>query len=337
VTKPTIRDIARLAGVCIGTVSRVVNNQDKVHHATRERILKLIETTGYRPDALARGLKRRRSQSILLEVCSIVDPYCAALSESVSDHCRAWGYKMLLADSKYDVALEADYLSRVRDGSVDGMVISPLPFRDNIPLFRDLAASKFPIVIMDNAVPGVPLDCVKYDDLAAGRMAMQYLFEKGHERIAFIQWRPGFHTVQDRQRAYTESHKRRRVPLRDEYVLTLPDAFRDWERSEFAQLLSLPARPTAILAENEIVAVACMNMLLKRGLQIPREVAVMAFGDALLESLAPVPLTSVALNYQQASLCAVKRLTELIERPRLCGKKPYLHVQTPALVVRESA
>lgn len=337
VAKRTIRDIARMAGVCIGTVSRVINNKDKVHPATRKRILDLIERTGYRPNALGQGLKRRRSQNVLLEVWSIIDPYCAALSESISNHCWSLGYKMLLADSKLSPALEAEHLSRVRDGSVDGMIVSPLPTRDNVPLFRNLAQTRFPIVLMDNAVPTVRMNCIKYDDLAAGRLAMEYLFEKGHERIAFVQWWPGFHTVQDRRRSYLESHKNRGIRVHPDYVVTLPDAFRDWSRHTFERLLALPAPPTAILAENEIVAVASMNIALKCGMRIPQDVAVMAFGDTLLESLAPVPLTTVALHHQEASLKAVKLLVDLVENRELAGKKPRQHVEKPSLIIRESA
>jgi DNA-binding LacI/PurR family transcriptional regulator len=337
VAKKTIRDIARMAGVCIGTVSRVINDKDKVHPATRQRILALIEKTGYRPNALGRGLKRRRSQNVLLEVCSIVDPYCAALSESISNHCWSLGYKMLLADSKLSPALEAEHLSRVRDGSVDGMIVSPLPIRDNIPLFRNLAQTGFPIVLMDNAVPTVRMNCIKYDDVAAGKLAMDYLFEKGHERIAFVQWWPGFHTVQDRRQSYLESHKNRGVRLHSDYVVTMPDAFRDWSRQTFERLLALPAPPTAILAENEIVAVACMNIVLKCGMRIPHDVAVMAFGDTLLESLVPVPLTTVALHHQEASLTAVELLADLIENPGLRRQTLCRHVQTPSLVIRDSA
>jgi LacI family transcriptional regulator len=335
--KATIRDIAKQAGVCIATVSRVINHKENVLPETRRRILALIERTGYRPNAMGRGLVSRRSHNILLEHFNIADPYCVALAESISSHCQAIGYRMLLADCRLDPALEAEHLSRVRDGSVDGLIISPLPVRDNVPQYRELVRSGFPLVVMDNIVPGVRTNCVKYDDRMAGRMAMDYLFEKGHRRIALIQWQPRFHTVQDRRRSYFESHRKRRLSVDPAYLVTMPDAFRDWDRGAFKRLMALPKPPTAILTENEFVGVASMNMLLQCGVRIPNDVAVVAIGDALLDLLAPIPLTTISLHPEQAAAVAVKRLAELIENPSLRHQPPRKFVQTPSLIVRGSA
>jgi len=337
VKRKTIVDIAQMAGVCIGTVSRVINNKDKVHPATRQRILELIEATGYRPNALGQSLKRRRSQNILLEVCNIVDPYSSALSENISKRCHEIGYRMLLADSRLDPTLEAEHLLQVRDGNVDGIIISPIPVRDNIPLFRKLADSKFPIVVLDIAVPTVELNQVKYDDFAAGTMAMEHLFSKGHERIAFVQWWPEFQTVRDRRRAYAASCKKRGLSAGADYVVTLPKVFGDWNKEMFDRLLKMPKPPSAILAENEIVAVACINFFLSRGMRVPGDVAVMGFGDAIMESLVPVPLSTVALNHDEACLKAVTMLKELIENRDARDRKPAIYVQQPSLVIRESA
>jgi DNA-binding LacI/PurR family transcriptional regulator len=335
--KTTIREIAEKAGVCIATVSRVLNQKDNVLPETRQKILALIERTGYRPNAMGRGLVLRRSRNIVLAHFSIADPYCVALSESVSSRCHELGYRMLLADCRCDAALEAEHLARVRDGSADGMIVSPLPIRDNIPVFRELAQSGFPVVVIDNAAPTVKMHCVKYDDVAAGAMAMDYLFAKGHRRIAFLQREHAFHTVEDRRRSFFESHRKRGVPVTPDCVVTMPYSFCDWDPSQLERLLALPGRPTAILTENEIVAVACMNILLRRSIRIPEDVAVMAIGDALLDSLVPVPMTTISLHPERAALHAVDLLAKLIETPPPRRPKPRTYVQKPSLVVRQSA
>lgn len=335
--KITIRDIADRAGVCIATVSRVINNKDNVLPETRQRVLELIERTGYHPNAMGRGLVLRRSQNILLEHFNLADPYCVALSESISNHCQAIGCRMLLAGCKADPNLEAEHLRRVRDGSVDGLIISPLPVPNNITLFRDLAKSRFPLVVMDNDVPGVKLNCVKYDDRAAARMAVDYLLEKGHRRIAFIQRSLGFHTVDDRRQSYLDSHRKRRLPVNPDYIITMPNALGDWSGDDFERVLTMPDRPTAFLTENEHVAVVCMNFLLRAGVRIPDDIAVVAIGDALLDALVPVPLTAVSLHPEQAALKAVSLLAELIEHSHLRHEPPREFIQQPSLVVRASA
>jgi DNA-binding LacI/PurR family transcriptional regulator len=186
-------------------------------------------------------------------------------------------------------------------------------------------------------VPGVKLNCVKYDDRAAARMAMEYLFEKGHRRIAFIQRPLGFHTVDDRRRSYVESYRKRGVPLSPDYTIMMPSAFGDWAAGDFKRLLAMPERPTAFLTENEHVGVVCMNFLLRAGVRIPEDVAVMAIGDTLLDALVPVPLTAISLHPEQAALKAVNLLAELIEDPSLRRRPPRVYIQKPSLVIRDSA
>ena len=336
-SKQTIRDIAQMAGVCIGTVSRVINNKDKVHPETRQQILDLIERTGYRPSAMGRGLALRRSHNILLEVINISDAYSAWIAKNISNHCRSCGYKMLLGDSNLDPAVEADYLRKVRDGSVDGLIVSPLPTKKNVAYFRELAETGFPTVVIDNPVPGVSLPCVKYDDLAAGHLAMNHLFQQGHRRIAFLAWRTAFATVKDRLRGYRQGHQQRGLAVDEALVILAPESFVTWQPELLNQALQLPDPPTAIVTENEVTAVLCMNSLLRLGRRIPDDVAVMTFGDALSEQFFPVPLTTVSLCQDKASLKAIELLVELIEHPERVQEPAPPFIQQPELIVRQSA
>ena len=210
---PTIHDVAKLAGVCIGTVSRVINGKDKVHPKTRQKVQDVIEKTGYRPSAMARGLVLSRTHTIFLCLHNIADPYCAAVAKIIGGRARKKGYGLLLGDLNYDTLLEAEYLQQVRDGKVDGMIISPLPGMKNVRHYAELAKAAFPLVLIDVCVPKVELNCVRYDDLAIGRMAVDYLIGKGHRRIAFVQWQGEFATVKDRYHGYLESHHAGGIPV----------------------------------------------------------------------------------------------------------------------------
>jgi DNA-binding LacI/PurR family transcriptional regulator len=335
--KKTIHDVAEMAGVCIGTVSRVINNKDKVHPETRRRILDLIEQTGYRPSALGRGLVLRRTCNIMLQVPNVSDPYSASVAKNVSNYCRGNGYRTLLGDSDYDPAIEAEYLRRARDGSADGLLISPLPTDENIPCFLDLVHAGFPLVAMDNAIPGVPISCVKYDDLAGAIMAVDYLFEKGHRNIAYLQWRPEYQTVKDRLQGYTFSHAKRGLAVNPDYIVLVPESLQSWSMEPLDRLLRMPDPPTAIFAENEIMAMACVSTLGRLGKRIPEDVAVMSFGDALLDHVTPVPLTTIWLHQDETSRKAVQLLLELIEDPQRRCDPPQQHVQKPELIIRKSA
>src|SRR6478735_7572151 len=178
----TIQDVAREAGVCIGTVSRVINGKDRVNPQTRERIQQIIDRLGYRPSAMGRGLVTRRSHNIMALTHNIADPFCVSLVKRFGSLCRQHGYKLLVGDSDYDPEIEAECLGMMRDGSVDGLIVTPFSGHRNLPLFRSLAASGFPLVAVAGELPDCPIPCVKFDDRLAGRLATDYLLDQGHRR-----------------------------------------------------------------------------------------------------------------------------------------------------------
>jgi DNA-binding LacI/PurR family transcriptional regulator len=335
--KPTIHDVARLSGVCIGTVSRVINNKDKVLPATRQRILDVIGQLGYRPSAIARGLVTSRTHNILLCLHNIADPYCASVAKVVRTQSRKLGYGLLLGDSNYEHDTEADYLRRAFEGKADGLIIEPLPGVKNARLYKELVQTGFPVVAIDSQVPGVPLNCVKYDDVGIARLALDYLFDKGHRRIAFLQCQTEFQTVKDRYAGYLESHKSHQVAVAPGYCLTACKSLENWDKAALGRLLALPQPPSAIVAENEIMATLCVNTLLRLGKRVPQDVAVIGLGDVLPEPFFPLPMTVISFHHEAAMGRALDLLMELIEQPDLCKQPPRTFVQKPELIVRESA
>jgi DNA-binding LacI/PurR family transcriptional regulator len=335
--KPTIHDVARQAGVCIGTVSRVINNKDKVLPATRKKILDIIAQTGYRPSPIARGLVLNRTQNILLCMHNIADPYCASVAKVIRTQSRKAGYGLLLGDSNYDHLTEADYLRAALDGRADGLLIAPLPGTSNATYYQDLVQAGFPMVAIDCQAPGVDLNCVKYDDVGIARLAADYLFDKGHRRIAFLEWQSEFQTVKDRYQGYLESHASHGAVVDPDYVVMAPKSLENWDKAVLGRLMSLPAPPSAILAENEIMASLCVNALLRLGKSVPRDVAVIGMGDVLSDAFFPLPMTVVAFHHEQAMRRALEMLLELIEHPDLRKEPPRQYVQQPELIVRESA
>jgi LacI family transcriptional regulator len=335
--RTTINDVARLAGVCIGTVSRVINNKDKVLPATRQKILDVISKTGYQPSAIARGLVLNRTHNILLCMHNIADPYCASVAKLIRTGSRQLGYGLLLGDSNYDHATEADYLQRAVDGRADGLLIEPLPGTKNARHYKELIQLNFPIVTIDAQVPGVALNSVKYDDVGIARLAVDYLFEKGHRRIAFLQWQSEFQTVKDRHEGYLESHQAHKSTVNPEYCVTAPKSLENWDKDVLGRLLELKQPPTAILAENEIMATLCVNALLRLGKRVPKDVAVIGMGDVLSDAFFPMPMTVVSLHHEAAMKKALEMLMELIDKPELRKQAPQHYVQEPELIVRESA
>ena len=335
-SRTSIKDIAKKAGVCIGTVSRVVNNMDRVHPKTRAHIQKIIKETGYRPSSAGRALASGKSHNILVVVHNIADPYCSAISKIFSQQWHYREYKMLLGDSNYDPELEGEHLARARDGSADGLIVSPIPGRDNNATYRDMIKSGFPFVAIDNRVEGTKTNCVKYDDHAAASIAVEYLVRKGHKHIAFLQSRHEFQTVKDRLSGYKETMERMNLPLDDEFQMPLSSILTATADAIRKLMLRKPA-PTAMLAENEIMAMVCMNTLLQAGFKIPQDVAVIAIGDTLSESFAPISMTTISLRHDLMCQKAVKTLNHLIDNPKAAKEVSVQEIIQPELIIRDSA
>jgi DNA-binding LacI/PurR family transcriptional regulator len=330
--KISIKDIAKKAGVCIGTVSRVINNLDRVHPETREKILKLIEETGYRPNSAGRALVSGRTQNVLVVLHNIADPYCAALSKILGNQWHNLDFKMLLGDSNYDAELECEHLARAHDGSVDGLIISPIPGRDNAATFREMIKSGFPFVTIDNRIEGVKTNCVKYDDYLAASIAVEYLAQKGHRHISFVHTRPDFQTVKDRLVGYRETLRRLKLPLEKELQTPISRVL-----AEITEAMRRKPAPTAMVAENEITAMVCMNTLLQAGFKIPQDVAIIAIGDTLPDHFTPVPMTTVSLRHDLMCRKAVEILKGLIDNPSSRKQRLTQEIIQPELIIRTSA
>ncbi len=334
--KISIKDIARKAGVCIGTVSRVINNLDRVHPATRRKIQKLISQTGYRPSSAGRALVSGRTHNILVVLHNIADPYCAALSKIFSQRWHSLGYKMLLGDSNHDVEMEREHLVRAREGSVDGLLISPIPGRSNKNAYLDMAKTGLPFVAIDNQISGLETYCVKYDDSAAASIAVDYLAGKGHEQIAFAYSWTDFQTVKDRQAGYIATLNRLGLPARSNFHSPL-STMRCEAAEAILKLMKSRIAPTALLAENEIMALVCMNTLIQAGFKIPQDIALIAIGDTLADHFSPIPLTTVSLRHDLMCHKAVETLHNMIENPKAAKQPAVQEIIKPELIIRASA
>jgi len=332
----TIKDVAREAGVCIGTVSRVLNGKDRVHPQTCERIQAVIRRLGYRPSVLGRGLVTRRSHNVMLLVHNIADPFCVALAKHLSGLCRKQGYKLLLGDSDYAATLEAECLEMARDGGIDGLIVAPVGGRHNQSQFRRLAKTGFPVVAVDESLAECLIPCFRFDDRLAGRIAADHLLDQGHRHIAFVDWHTEFQTVADRYQGYLESHAARNVPVSDRLHLKLPASLRD-ARNVLAAALGMPLRPSALLAVNEMVALACFSVLNQLGCRVPEDVALMAFGDMFPDGSTPKPVSTVSLPVERLAERAWSALWTRIQTGTKPDSLTKVERVAPALSIRQTA
>lgn len=309
----TMAQVAADAGVSIPTVSRTLNESAPVANKTREAVLRSVERLGYHPNAMARGLSRGHSDTILVIVPHITEPSVAV---------RLSGLIGVLRDSPYElhlVDLERPAEERVRPiGAIvlqnrpAGVVIISLPpDADDCQCFRDVGV---PVVVIDASSPELPSDGI--DDVAGGELAARHLIRLGHTRVAFVgdqeETAIGIPASADRRRGYERAMREAGLPLRSRYVGTAPHGT-DTARAVSEGMLELAEPPTAIFAASDVQAFGVLAAARDRGFRVPEDLSVIGFDDIDAASL--TGLTTVRQPLAVSGRRAGMQLLKLLGHP----------------------
>lgn len=306
----TISDVATHAGVGAGTVSRVLNDSPRVSTDTRARVLAAIELLDYRPNPLARGLSRGRSQTIGVVVPFFTHPSAVERLRGVATAMSPSRYDLVLFNVESPIHRDEHFASLTRRDRADGLLVLSLP-----PPPSDLArltASGVPVVLVD-ARGEAP--AVVTDDVEGGRIATRHLVELGHERIAFIGDHPnsafGFTSSEQRQQGWAEV-------LRDIGVRNRKGLLRHGPHDRetgcelVADLLSLRHPPTAVFAASDMLALGALEAARRGGLRVPEDLSVVGFDDIELSGY--VGLTSVRQPLFESGRLGASLLLEALEQ-----------------------
>jgi LacI family transcriptional regulator len=280
-TRPTMRDVAVLAGVSLKTVSRVINDEPGVAAATAERVNAAIAELGFQRNDLARSLRQGRTSSTLgLLIEDVANPFYSAIAQAVEAAARERGYMLITASCEEDPLRERELVGALLRRRVDALLLVPAA-REHAYLERETADGT-PVVFLDRPPIGLEADCVLLDNLGGARTAVEHLLARGHERIAVIADPESLYTARERLSGYRQALDAAGVPVRDELVRL---GSHDSAQAEAVvrELLALPAdrRPTALFAGNNRNTVGALHAL--RGAERP--VALVGFDDFELADL----------------------------------------------------
>ena len=329
----TLEDIAKQAGVSRSTVSRVVNGQPNVREDVRTRVQQVIRRTGYHPHAAARTLASQRSWMIGLVLPRSVsafftDPYFPHLTQGVAQACNQYNYTLglFLIGNKED---EEKIIPRVsRRGFLDGILVQTGQLGEQ--LIDQLANSKIPLVIAGRPFNPDGVSYIDVDNTDAAYNAVSHLIRLGYERVGTIAGPANNTTSIDRKEGYLRALAERGRTL-DEALVAEGD-FTE-ASGYYAMQRLLPARPDAVFAASDIMAMGAMRAAREAGLQVPQDMAFVGFDDLPLAPLATPPLTTVRQPVNQFGSAAVEILVDLIEN----GIRPPRRVMmVTELVIRES-
>jgi LacI family transcriptional regulator len=326
---PGMKDVAAVAGVSIGTVSNVLNRPHLVSEATRLRVQAAIVELGFVRNETARQLRAGSSRTIAYVVMDAANPFFNDVARGVEEAARAEGMVVYLCNSNQDGGREREYLERLREQRVQGVLITPIE-----PKGERLAEmnSGMPVVLVDCHSPDATQCSVAVDDVLGGELALAHLLATGHERIAFVGGPMSVQQVRDRYQGARNAlaDSAAELMLLETEALVVAEGRRAGER-----LVALPEaeRPTAAFCANDLLALGLLQAMTRLGLSVPRDLAVVGYDDIEFAEAAAVPLTSVRQPRELLGRTAARLLLE-----EASGEEhTHQHVRfRPELVVRAS-
>ena len=276
VSVATIHDVARQAGLSVATVSRALSGRGYVSERSKVRVLAAVESLGYVPNGLARGLKTQRSGLVALLVPEIMNSFYTTLSRGVEDVANAHGLQVILGNTDESLAKERAYVDLMTSTRVEGVILAPAG--DSRETLGVLAAQSVPTVLIDRTVPGYGGDLVRGDSIAGAHDLTRHLLTLGHRRIALVNGHPDTSVAQERATGFRMALEEAQIPAHD-CSISFGTWFADDAALRTGALLDAPATPTAILAANTFMAIGALRALRQRGLHVPDDVALACFDD----------------------------------------------------------
>jgi LacI family transcriptional regulator len=330
----SIRDVAGHAGVSVGTVSNVLNRPETVGEETRRRVLDAISALGFVRNESARQLRAGSSRTLGLVVLDIANPFFTDVARGVEEAANAAGLAVILCNTDDRQDKEAAYLDVLAEQRVQGVLITPTAVLS--PALQALRDRGVPVVLVDRQAPADDQCSVAADDRLGGRLAAEHLLERGHHRIAFVGGSSGLPQIQERHDG-VEQAVREATGADDALTVLSPAALTVAGGREAGELIvGMPAsrRPTAAICANDLMALGLLQEMVRHGVRVPDDLAIVGYDDIDYAGAAAVPLSSVRKPRQELGRRAAELL---IDEARGDGHRHEQLVFEPQLVVRESS
>ncbi len=328
--RPTVKDIARHAGVSPATVSLVLRNSPLVAETTRAGVRSSIHSLGYVYDRAAANLRARLTHTVGLVICEITNPFYAALAAGVDDALDQAGWVAFVANTSESPERQSRFIARMREHRVDGILLAPAEGTSPSSI-NELRRQGLPVVQMLRRVGQHNGDYVSADFGLGMALAAEHLIRLGHRRIAFIGGGRRVTPARDRAEAFREILPRFGLPV-GPIVKCMPT--REGGASAIEELFrTKAAAPTAVLCHNDLCALGAMLGLVDRGLVPGRDVAVIGFDNIPEAAMHRPALTTVAIGAREIGEEAARLLLRRIKSPEASSESIVL---PPKLIIRSS-
>ena len=331
----SIKEVAKIAGVSIATVSRCINNPEKVTERTRLKVQAAIQETGYSPNTLAQSFRRGRTNVVMVVLPSVGDPFFTPVMRGVRTAAKAKGYSVLIEETQLNTMTDDEISAMLVSKQTDGIILlaSMSPFGTDVLSAK--SRRRIPIVIGCETISPelAEFPSVHIDNVAAAKEATNYLISQGHERIGMIYGQGSSLLTKDREFGYRAAMKQARLPIADGWIvegqLTISGA-----RKATRVLINHNDRPTAIFCANDEMAIGCLHETKSAGLTVPDDMSIVGFDDIRYAEVTDPPLTTISQPAEEIGERVMYRLCRRIEEGSLNNSEA--EIVPHKLVVRQS-
>ena len=328
---PTVKEVARLAGVSTATVSRVVSGAGGVRSELVRKVQNAADKLGYRPNPAGRNLRIRSTRTIGMVFPDIENPFYASVISGAEEVLQSAGYSLLLANYGEDPARENIQLNTLRAEHVAGILFaaSSQPSADYLSVLQAGIA----LVAVSRIPDKLQVDLATVSNQEGARQAIEHLIRLGHRRIGFIDGPDSLSTTRERYAGYAQAFRDAGLSVPRDLTVYSDFFHRAAGFDAVIKLLEAASRPTAILVVSNNMALGSLEALRERAIEVPKDMAIVGFGNTPSAALLRPPLTVVAQPAREIGATGARLLLERLQNPNQARRSIVLDTQ---LIVRES-
>jgi LacI family transcriptional regulator len=332
-TDPTIHDIARELNISASTVSRALQNNPRISIKTREKIIALANSVGYRPNTLASNLRNKRSNTIGIVLPLINRYFFSSVISGVEEVAFKAGYTVVISQSNDLANKEISIVHSMLANRVDGLIISIAMQPTNYEHLKTFRKKNIPLVLFDRSIAEIDTNKIVVDDYMGGFRVTQHLIDQGFQRIGHMAGPQNLQTYIDRKKGYVEALLKNGISYDESLVIT--NSLRSEDGIDAVQqLMSLPVPPDAIFCGNDTTALSSMIYLRDRGIRIPEDFGIVGFSNEPFSKVVSPSISTIA----QPGFLMGQKAAELILHQIEHKEKSFKTLVLPTeLIVRESS
>lgn len=304
-----MQEIAKIAGVSLGTVSHVLNDTARVREPTRKRVLDAVQAAGYQPSQLARGLRRDTTNMIGMIIPDITNPFFPAVVRGAEDVAFSNGYRLILCNTDNDHSKEVMHLNELRTYLPAGLIVIPSNFSDLTAQAESYQRAGTGVVCIDRLPKNWSGDTVTANNEAGAYNATRHLIQLGHTRLATITGPLHLTNAMERLGGFKRAMKEAKLHLSPEYAQET-SFDKQGGHAKTLILLRLIPQPTAIFAGNDMIALGALMAVREAGLRCPEDISIMGFDDLDLAETTNPSLSSVSQSGYQLGTTAARILLD---------------------------